>query len=142
MFEGWFSSTSERGLVSVIIPCRDGERFLPATLESVARQEYRPIEVILVDDGSSDGSRAIMEEFRSRQGGGMTVKCLYLPRLGVHQARNEGTINSRGEFIQFLDSDDLLCPEKIREQVGVLNVHREADVVYGEGRKPDMYLPG
>ncbi len=134
MADSWFPSTSEQDLVSVIIPCRNGERFLPATLESLARQEYRPIEAILIDDGSSDGSRAVMEEFGSRQAGGMTVKCLFQTKLGVHHARNEGTMNSRGEFIQFLDADDLLSPEKIREQVGVLKVHREADVVYGEAQ--------
>lgn len=128
--------------MSVIIPCRNGERFLPAALESVFQQQYRPIEIILIDDGSADGSRKIMEEYGSRQGGGITVRCLYQGKLGVHSARNRGTMNSRGEFLQFLDADDLLMPEKILDQAGELKSHGEADVVYGEGQYLICIRPG
>ncbi len=142
MVEDWVLPPGERDLVSVIIPCRNGERFLPATLESVFEQQYRPIEIILIDDGSSDGSRRIMEEYAGRQGGGITVRCLHQEKLGVHSARNRGTMHSRGEFLQFLDSDDLLRPDKLLEQAGELKSHRGSDVVYGEGQYLICIGPG
>lgn len=134
MKEEWISPDYKEDLVSVIIPCHNQERYLPACLESVAEQDYRPLEVIIIDDGSTDGTSQIMKHFQDAQMRGIEVKCLYQSKLGAQRARNNGCLQAQGEFIQFLDSDDLLCREKLTEQVMVLKNHREVDVVYGDGQ--------
>ena len=134
MNENWLKPEFERALVSVIIPSHNQEAFLPASLESIADQDYRPIEVIIVDDGSTDGTRKIMKYFEGIRKEGITTKCFYQSQHGAQQARNEGCKLARGEFIQFLDGDDVLCPGKLSEQVIVLKTHNDIDVVYGDGQ--------
>lgn len=100
-------------LVSVIVPVRDGERFLGAALESVFQQAHRPLEVVVVDDGSTDGSAGIARSFPG------VVHLLQDP-AGVAAARNAGRAASRGEILAFLDSDDLWTPDKLERQVAFL----------------------
>jgi glycosyltransferase involved in cell wall biosynthesis len=132
--EDWIDPRYEQGLVSVIIPCHNQERFLLACLESITDQEYRPIEVIIVDDGSSDGTRQIMNLFQSTQREGILVDCIHLSKQGQHNARNRGCRQARGEFIQYLDGDDILYRGKLSEQVTVFKNNSEVDVVYGDGQ--------
>ena len=91
----------EQPLVSVIIPVYNGARFLRAALESVFAQTYRPIEVIVVDDGSADDSGVIAQSFPE-------VRYVRQQNEGVAAARNNGIQIARGEFLAFLDQDDLL----------------------------------
>lgn len=100
-------------LVSVVIPCYNAAKTLAATLESVLAQSYRPIEVIVVDDGSSDGSVALARSFAPR------VTVVVQKNGGPASARNEGIRQCRGEYIAFLDADDLWLPEKLAVQVPV-----------------------
>ena len=130
----WLNPCYEQGLVSLIIPCHNQERFLHSCLESVTDQEYRPLEVIIVDDGSSDGSGQIIKDFQIAQREGVVVKCLYQSNHGAPHARNQGCKQARGEFIQFLDGDDVLCRGKLSQQVMVFKNYTGVDVVYGDGQ--------
>ena len=100
----------EQPLVSVIIPVYNGARFLGAALESVFAQTYRPIEVIVVDDGSADDSGVIAQSFPE-------VRYVRQQNEGVAAARNNAIQIARGEFLAFLDQDDLWTPEKLKVQV-------------------------
>lgn len=102
-------------LVSIIIPCYNAERWLAATLESALAQTWPAVEIILVDDGSGDGSLAAAQKFEARG-----VRVVAQPNRGASAARNHGVRLARGEFLQFLDADDLLSPGKIAAQVAFL----------------------
>ena len=111
-------------LVSVIVPVYNGERFVGAALESILAQDYQPIEVIVVDDGSADNSAEVARSF-----GGVQV--LQQPNQGPAAARNAGLKVARGEFVAFVDSDDLLPPTKLSAQVTYLLAHPSVGVVLG-----------
>lgn len=105
--------TEQHPLVSVIIPLHNGSRYLRAALESVFAQTYRPFEMIVVDDGSVDDSGVIAQRFDD-------VRYIYQANQGVAAARNKGIEAARGEFLAFLDQDDLWTPEKLKLQMGQL----------------------
>jgi glycosyltransferase involved in cell wall biosynthesis len=106
----------ENPLVSVIIPVYNGARYLRAALESVFAQSYRPFEVIVVDDGSTDDSGVIAQSFPD-------VRYIHQENQGVAAARNHGIEAARGEFFAFLDQDDLWTPEKLKLQLAYLLSH-------------------
>jgi glycosyltransferase involved in cell wall biosynthesis len=118
----------EPQLVSVIIPCHNAERFLPETLESVARQTYKPLEIVLIDDGSTDRTRSLIESL------GPGVKAAYTQNKGAAEARNLGMGMARGEYLQFLDADDLLAPTAIEQRVGALQ-SSGASVAYSDWQR-------
>jgi len=99
-------------LVSVIIPVHNGGAYLREALQSVFAQDYVPFEVLVADDASADDSAAIAAGF-----GGVQV--LRLPKGGVSRARNLAAAASRGEFLAFLDADDLWLPGKLTAQVSL-----------------------
>ncbi|HEX6924256.1 MAG TPA: glycosyltransferase [Longimicrobiaceae bacterium] len=131
--QSWMSPSHEPGLVSVIIPTYNRSGLLLEALDSLARQTYRPIEVIVVDDGSSDDTPEAVERWIAGlvSGDGLRVRYHRQINKGAPSARNRGLIESRGEFIQFLDSDDLLSPRKIELGVAALVEDPEVDLVYG-----------
>src|SRR4051812_14036077 len=90
-------------LVSILIPCRNAEPWLAATLESALAQTHPATEIILVDDGSTDGSLELAHSFAARG-----VRIATQANAGASAARNHAFRESRGEFIQFLDADDLI----------------------------------
>jgi len=98
--------------VSVIVPVRDGERYLAAALQSLLDQERPPDELIVADDGSTDASAAIAAEHGAR--------VLRLPASGPAAARNAGVQAASGELIGFLDADDLARPQRLTLQVDAL----------------------
>lgn len=100
-------------LVSVIIPVLNGERFVAEALRSVFAQDYRPLDVIAVDDGSTDGSAAIIQSFPE-------VRYIHQSNAGVAAARNVALREAKGEFIAFIDHDDQWVPHKLTRQVGRL----------------------
>ena len=102
-------------LVSILIPCYNAGRWLAATLESALAQTWPHIEVIVVDDGSSDDSPTVARAFEGRG-----VRLILQPNAGASAARNRALRESRGEFLQFLDADDLLSPGKIAAQISLL----------------------
>jgi glycosyltransferase involved in cell wall biosynthesis len=98
-------------LVSVIVPLYNGERYLRPALESIFAQDYAPLEVIAVDDGSTDRSAAVARRFP-------LGAYLHQPNRGIAAARNAGIAAARGDFIAFLDQDDLWPPDKLSIQIG------------------------
>jgi len=116
----------ETALVSVIIPVYNGERYLAEAIESVLSQTYRPIEIIVVDDGSTDISADIVRRFSA------PVRYYYQIRSGVGAARNRGVELARGSFIAFLDADDLWVVDKLTLQMTVFNANPELDMVFGK----------
>ena len=102
-------------LVSIIVPCYNAAAWLRTTLESALAQTWPHCEVIVVDDGSTDTSLAIAREFESRG-----VRVIAQPNQGASAARNQGLRAAAGAFIQFLDADDLISPDKIAAQVAWL----------------------
>lgn len=104
--------------ISVIIPCWNVEALLPATLDSVLAQEHQNLEIICVDDGSADGTPAVLERFVQKSGGRMQV--LRQTNQGACAARNAGMALATGEWLQFLDADDVLDTKKLSGQVALL----------------------
>jgi glycosyltransferase involved in cell wall biosynthesis len=116
------------GLISVIIPCFNARQYVATTLNSVFAQRGVDFEVVLVDDGSDDGSADLVaSHFPS-------VALYRTPNRGPSTARNYGTERSAGEFIQYLDADDLIAPGKLKKQLFALQ-HSGADVAYGDWQK-------
>ncbi len=118
---------------SVVIPVFNGARYLGEAVASVLAQTYRPVEVIVVDDGLTDGSAAVARSFRA-------VRVLEQERGGPAVARNAGAAAATGEFLAFHDADDLLPPDKLERQIGHLLEHPEVGCVLG--RQELMLEPG
>jgi hypothetical protein len=119
------------GLVSTIIPVHNRPLLLREAVASVLAQTYRPVEIIVVDDGSTDetGSEAeALEETHSE------VRVIHRQNGGPGAARETGRLAARGEFIQYLDSDDLLLPIKFEVQVAGLRRCGDCAVSYGKTR--------
>lgn len=102
-------------LVSIVVPAFNAERCLRATLESALAQTWPSTEVIVVDDGSSDGTPAVAAGFATRG-----VRLLCQPNRGASAARNLALAAARGDYVQFLDADDLVAPDKIEIQLRAL----------------------
>ena len=129
--------------VSVVIPAFNHARFLPACVESALAQTLAPCEVIVVDDGSTDGTPAALERFASR------VRVLRQPNRGVSAARNRGAAESQGEVLAFLDADDEWLPRKLEAQAARLTAEPELGLVHcgvveidAEGRELGVRLDG
>ena len=97
--------------VSVVIPAYNAEGFIVETVNSVLNQTYQDLEIIVVDDGSKDGTVAALEQFGNR------VRVHQQPNGGVAKARNTGVGLARGTYIAFLDADDLWLPQKLERQL-------------------------
>lgn len=116
---------TSRPRVSVVIPVHNGERFLAATLDSVVRQRCDALEIIVVDDGSTDGSAAIA------RGCPGNVRYVFQPNAGPPAARNAGLRLATGELITFLDADDLWTDGRLGVQLRLFAQHPGVDVVAG-----------
>jgi glycosyltransferase involved in cell wall biosynthesis len=124
-------TTAALPLVSVVINNYNYGRFLRAAIESALRQTYDPLEVIVVDDGSTDESRQIVESYGSR------LRPVLKDNGGQGSAFNAGFRASRGELIAFLDADDVFLPAKVAGCVAVALSHPEADLVYHRMQRID-----
>ncbi|MGD1872013.1 MAG: glycosyltransferase family 2 protein [Mastigocoleus sp.] len=113
-------------LVSIIMPCFNAQRWLQEAIDSCLTQTYPHIEIVVVDDGSTDDSLEIIKNYGDK----ITWKSLPENCGGSH-ARNQAIALSKGEYIQFLDADDFIFPEKIARQVSYLE-ETGADIVYGD----------
>jgi glycosyltransferase involved in cell wall biosynthesis len=133
--------------VSVIIPCFNRERYIKQTIESVLGQTYPSIEIITIDDGSTDRTREVLDIFGTRL---IVMEHPGRSNRGQSASINLGLKQARGEFIALLDSDDLFAPQKIERQVEFLQVHPDVGLVYGNGYAVDengrtlyeIYPPG
>lgn len=118
-------------LISVIIPCYNYGWLLPETLDALLAQTYPCWEAIVVDDGSVDNTRAIVAAYQHRDA---RFRYQHQANGGMSAARNHGLRLARGEYVQFLDADDLLAPGKFAWQAAFLDAHPAVDLVYGSMR--------
>ena len=107
---------SSRPRVSIGLPVYNGEKYLHETIETVLNQDYRPIEIIVIDDGSKDGSRAVAQSFKE-------VRYVYQENRGNARARSKGIQIAQGECIALLDQDDVWEKHKLRTQAEYLINH-------------------
>jgi glycosyltransferase involved in cell wall biosynthesis len=120
------------GLVSTIIPVYNRPDLLIEAVESVLAQSYRPIEIIIINDGSTDATPRVAEGLVTKHS--HTVRLIQQENEGPGRARQTGLDTSRGEFIQYLDSDDLLLPRKFELQVAALVAAPQCGAAYGKTR--------
>ncbi len=132
-------------LISVIVPVYNGRRYLDAALASVQAQTHRPLEVIVVDDGSTDDSAAIAAAYPG-------ARIVSQPNQGTAAARNHGVRLARGDCLAFLDQDDVWTRDKLAWQAAALAARPDLDMVFGQVRqffspdwdaadRPGLYCP-
>ncbi len=112
-------------LLSVVIPCYNAARFLAQALDSVVEQGVADLEIIVIDDGSSDDSAAIA---RSHRG---PVTCVSQPNAGIAPARNAGVRHARGDFLAFLDADDVWTAGSLAARLAVFDQYPSTECVFG-----------
>ena len=118
-------------MVSIIIPTFNYAHYLANTLNSICNQTYTDWECIIIDDGSNDNTKEVVEQFVIKDN---RFKFVVQSNQGVSIARNNGLKLAIGEFIQFLDGDDLLQPNKLLSQLTVFENNKNVDVVYNDVR--------
>jgi len=116
---------TDRPLVSAIVPVFNAERYVREALDSVLGQTYPALEVVVVDDGSTDRTAEIVRAYGDR------VRFLQQANKGPAAARNLGLANARGRYIGFLDADDQWLPDKVERQVGLLEANPDLGACYG-----------
>jgi len=125
--EGRMSVTDP--LVSVIIPAYNSSAYLADAIVSATRQTHTNIEIIIVDDGSTDDTGTVADQFAA---GDARITVIHQPNGGLSAARNTGMGVAKGEFICFLDADDALLPDKTRQQVAFFQASPDCDLVYSD----------
>jgi glycosyltransferase involved in cell wall biosynthesis len=115
--------TNNNPLVSIVIPTYNYCNYLPTAITSCLQQTYRNIEIIVVDDGSTDNTPAVIEAFRD------SIRYIHQANQGVSSARNKGLEEARGSFITFLDADDSLTTDSIERRVLILTENQDVDFV-------------
>lgn len=116
-------------LVSVIIPCFNVEGYISECLESALQQTYNPIEIIAVDNNSTDSTLAILKEYENTYPS--LIKVLKEYKQGPSATRNRGMSVAKGEWLQFLDADDLLLPDKISSNISIVQSAKNIAMVVG-----------
>ena len=115
---------TEAPLISTIIPLFNCEKYVGAAIESILAQNYQPMQIIVVDDGSTDGSAAVARSFPQ-------VEYHFQENAGVASALNKGLAEAKGEFIAFLDSDDLWMEGKLKLELDAFARDPDLDMVMG-----------
>lgn len=121
------SGSKSSALVSVVICTCNSEDYLQRTLETVLSQTYRNLEVVIVDDGSTDNTRALLGEVKELDD---RVKVFYQEHSGLAEARNAAFRHASGSWIAIIDSDDLCYPSRVEDQLKVAQEHPEADLIF------------
>lgn len=122
-------------LISVVIPCYNAEAYLAEAIDSALRQEAGPLEVVVIDDGSSDGSAGVARRF------GRAVRYEYQANAGISAARNRGVDLATGRYLAFLDADDVWPEGSLAVRLGLLRADPGAACVFGaveEFVSPDL----
>lgn len=117
-------STPRFGLVTVVIPLHNGEEHVEEAIRSVLAQTYGHVQIVVVDDGSTDKSAEVVQSF------GSDVLYCYQQQSGAAAARNRGVASANGEWLAFLDADDLWEPDKLEKQLLVLSTHATVDIAF------------
>jgi glycosyltransferase involved in cell wall biosynthesis len=113
-------------LVSVVVPAYNAERTLKASVDSILAQDFRDFEIIVVNDGSSDSTKAILAAYDSQ------IQVIDQNNRGAPAARNAGVSAASGKFIAFLDADDLWSPDKLTQSVGAMAANPSASLVFSD----------
>ncbi len=111
-------------LVSLVIPTYNYGRYIKRAITSCLDQTYRHVEVLVIDDGSTDNTRELVSQYDGR------VHYLYQENRGVSAARNKGLERATGEYIAFLDADDYLLPDSVSSRVEILKKHNDVGIVF------------
>ncbi len=111
--------------ISVIIPVFNGEKFIAEAIQSVREQNYKPLEIIVIDDGSTDNTMDVVKSL------GGEVVIFSQPNKGVAAARNAGLERATGDLITFIDADDVWLQNKLHQQTSILNNNPEIEIVIG-----------
>lgn len=114
--------------VSVIIPTYNYGKYIEKAIDSVLDQTYRDFEIIVVDDGSTDDTKEIIETKNNKK-----IRYFYQTNRGASAARNKGIAEARGEYFVFLDADDSFCPENLEKKLSILERNANAGFVYSDG---------
>lgn len=122
--------------VSIIIPCYNVGKYIRDCFKSIESQTYKTIELILVDDGSSDDTLEIIENLKAQST--LSIKIITQSNNGASSARNNGLRYAGGDYIQFLDADDLLLPNKIEQQIKLVEQTNYPEMVIGSYRRQNM----
>lgn len=125
--------------VSVVVPCFNVEEYVVSCVNSILEQVEQPLEIILIDNESTDNTLSLLKAFQS-DNPRLSILVLNQPFPGASAARNMGLLAASGEWIQFLDADDLLLPEKLQHQIGLVSSYHDFDFIAGACQK--MYLDG
>ncbi|HEX3124464.1 MAG TPA: glycosyltransferase [Rhodanobacteraceae bacterium] len=123
-------------LVTAIVPVYNGERFLAQAVDSALAQTMRDLEIVIVDDGSTDGSGALADGYGSRYPG--IVRVHHQSNQGLCHARNAALRIARGEYMALLDADDVWLPHHLEESVAVLHRHRQVALVHADIERIDI----
>ena len=125
--EAFLAGPGTPGLVSVIVPCYNRADIVGETVDSLLRQTYPHLEIIAVDDGSTDNTRDVLAAYADDR-----VRYFYKPNGGLSAARNYGLARARGEFIAFLDSDDLWHDWKLEAQIRLFERHPDVGLIWSD----------
>jgi glycosyltransferase involved in cell wall biosynthesis len=129
--------TVKPGIVSVVVPCYNGAKYIDDAIWSVRKQIYKDVEIVAVNDGSTDNTQALLEKHASEDS---RVRVISQSNRGLAGARNTGIREAKGEYLCFLDADDVLLPEKLDKQVRFLNENPSVDLVYSDYFIGDPHL--
>lgn len=125
---------ADQPLVSIIIPCYNTGRYLATAIRSALRQTNANVEVVVIDDGSTDNSAEVAKSFKDER-----VRYIHQDNQGLSAARNSGMREALGAFFCFLDADDWLMPEKSETQVAYMQQHPDVGLVAGEYLRCDEH---
>lgn len=115
-------------MISIIIPVYNCRQWLPACIDSILTQSYADIELLLIDDGSTDGSSDICDDYASRD---PRIRVMHTSNRGQSSARNLGLDNMQGDMVSFVDSDDILLPDALQTLLSLMQT-TGADIAEGE----------
>lgn len=118
---------NQQAVVSVLLPVHNGERYLRSSIESILRQTYKQIQLLVIDDGSTDRSRTIVNDFAAEDG--RITLCPNGSNLGLIGSLNKGLGLATGEFVARQDADDISCPSRVERQIQFLQAHPEVGII-------------
>lgn len=121
--------SSKMSLVSVVIPCYNAENYISDCLDSVFRQSYNDLEVIAIDNASDDQTLSVLRQYKHQKAPSLLI--LQEPKRGATIARNRGLFKAKGEWIQFLDADDILLERKIEHQMKLTQATEDLTFIVG-----------
>lgn len=133
--EDWIDLDGVKGLVSIVIPTCNRSSLLLETLDSIYAQDYRPLQVVVVDDDSADDTEKTVAGVLARNDPGIDLQYFRQEKAGAPVARNFGAKKTTGEFIVFMDDDDIFSPRFVASHVETLQTYPNADLSYSRWQR-------